>query len=60
MGEYLAETLCLIHARAVDEHWVEEHCVAFFHLHMQPGVLRVIVTHSVVHLIYTTLNTVYV
>lgn len=29
--QYLAEALCLVHARSVDEQWVEEDCVTLFH-----------------------------
>lgn len=54
---YLAETLCLIHARAMDEHRVEEQGVALFHLYVHSGVLRVVATDPVVHLVYTTLRT---
>lgn len=55
--QYLAETLCLIHARAVDEHRVKEDGVALLHLQVHPGVLGVVATHSMVHLIYATLKT---
>lgn len=53
---YLAETLSLIHAGAVDEQRVEENCVAFLHLQVDSGVLWVIVSHTVVHLVNPTLK----
>ena len=54
---YLAEALCLVHARAVDEQRVEEDCVALFHLHVHPGLLRVVVSHAMVHLVHPALRT---
>lgn len=45
----------------MDEQWVEEDSVTLLHLQMHPKVLRVIASHSMVHLIHPTLrsNTVY-
>lgn len=54
---YLAEALRLVHAGAVDQKWMEKDGVTLLHLQVHPGVLRVIVTHSVVHLVHTTLRT---
>lgn len=53
---YLAETLRLIHAGAVDENRVEEDRVALLHLQVHPGVPGVVASHAVVHLIHAALK----
>lgn len=54
---YLAEALRLVHAGAVDQQRMEKDGVTLLHLQVHPGVLRVVATHSVVHLVHTTLRT---
>lgn len=56
-GWHLAEALCSVHARAVDKQRVKEDGVTLLHLQVHSRVLRVIVTHSMVHLVYATLKT---
>lgn len=46
-----------VHTRAMDQQRVKENSVALLHLQVHPRVLRVIATHSVVHLVYATLKT---
>lgn len=53
---YLAKALSLVHARAMDQQGVEEDGVTLLHLQVHSGVLWVIATHSVVHLVYATLQ----
>lgn len=53
---YLAEALRLVHAGAVDQQRMEKDGVTLLHLQVHPGVLRVVATHSVVHLVHTTLR----
>ena len=53
----LPEPLCSVHARAVDENWVEEDGVSSLHLKVDTGMAGVIVLYAMVHLIHTTLWT---
>ncbi len=53
---YLAEALRLVHARAMDQQWMEEDGVALLHLQEHLRVLGVVVTHSMVHLVDSTLR----
>lgn len=41
----------------MDQQRMEEDGVALLHLQVHPGVLQVVATHSVVHLVYATLET---
>lgn len=41
----------------MDQQRVEEDGVALLHLQVHPGVLRVVATHSMVHLVYAALRT---
>lgn len=57
VAQYLAETLRLVHARSMDKQWMEEDSVALLHLQVHPGMLRVVATYPVIHLVSATLKT---
>lgn len=53
---YLAEAPSLVHSRSVDEQWVEENGVTFLHLQVNPRMLWVVVSDSMIHLVDTALR----
>lgn len=52
----LAETLRLVRAWAVYQQRMEEDGVALLHLQVRPGAPRVVVPHSVIHLVHASLE----
>lgn len=58
--EYLAESLSVVSAGAVNEERMEEHSVSFLHLQINHWPFRVIILHPVVHLVCTILFIEYV
>lgn len=55
--KHLAEALGLVHAGTMNEQWVEEHCVSLLHLQVNTRMAGVVVTHTMVHLIDSSLQT---